>query len=87
MGTIYGHITNIVQNACDIIKGQRDSSSVAKLNKCDQYQAMVTNLIRNIIANRKAKSLSEFVSIILLQLNNVNNLLCGQILLIGSETA
>ena len=86
-GYVYGHITNIVQNACDIIKGQRDSSSVANLNKCDQYQAMVANLILNIIANRKAKSLSEFVSIILLQLNNVNNLLCGQIFLIGSETA
>lgn len=86
-GYVYGHITNIVQNACDIIKGQRDSSPVANLNKCDQYQAMVANLILNIIAHRKAKSLSEFVSIILLQLNNVNNLLCGQILLIGNETA
>ena len=76
-GYVYGHITNVVQNACGILKGQRDSSSVADLNKCDQCQNMIATLILNIIAHRQAKSLSEFVSLILLQLNNLNNLLGG----------
>lgn len=76
-GYVYGHITNIVQNACGIIRGQRDSSPVANLNKCDLCQNMVATLILNVIAQRQAQSLSEFVSIILSQLNNLNNLLGG----------
>ena len=76
-GYVYGHITNIVQNAGVIVKGQRDSSPVANLNKCDQCQNMIATLILNLIARRQAKSLSEFVSLILVQLNNLNNLLGG----------
>ena len=48
-----------------------------EVHKESYVYGYITNLILNIIANRKYKSLSEFVSIILLQLNNVNNLLCG----------
>lgn len=86
-GYVYGHITNIVQNACDIVKGQRDSSPVANLNKCDQCQNMIATLILNIIARRQAKSLSEFVSLILVQLNNLNNLLGGMPAALLSEGA
>lgn len=86
-GYVYGHITNIVQNACDIVKGQRDSSPVANLNKCDQCQNMIATLILNIIARRQAKSLSEFVSLILVQLNNLNNLLGGMPVALLSEGA
>ena len=77
-GYVYGHITNIVQNACGIIKGQRDGATVANLNKCDMCQNMVAGLILNIIALGKAKSLADFDAQILLQLSNLNNLLCGQ---------
>ena len=81
---VYGRITNLVQNACGIIKGQRDSSPVASLNKCDQCQSMVANLILNIIAAGRAKSLSDFEANIILQLSNLNNLLCGQpVILLG----
>ena len=75
---VFGKITNIVQNACGIIKGQRDSSPVASLNKCDQCQNMVANLILNIIALGNAKTLADFEAQIILQLSNLNNLLCGQ---------
>ena len=75
---VFGKITNIVQNACGIIKGQRDSSPVASLNKCDQCQNMVANLILNIIALGSAKTLEDFEAQIILQLSNLNNLLCGQ---------
>ncbi|MBR4641543.1 MAG: hypothetical protein IKO74_02335 [Selenomonadaceae bacterium] len=75
---VFGKITNIVQNACGIIKGQRDSSPVASLNKCDQCQNMVANLILNIIALGNAKTLEDFEAQIILQLSNLNNLLCGQ---------
>lgn len=77
----YGHITNIIQNACDIIKGGRDFASVANLNKCDQFQSMTANLILNLIARRQAKSLAEFDAAIIANLNAINNLLGGQLLL------
>lgn len=77
----YGHITNIIQNACDIIKGGRDFASVANLNKCDQFQSMTANLILNLIAKRQAKSLAEFDAAIIANLNAINNLLGGQLLL------
>ena len=75
---VYGHITNIVQNACGIIKGQRDGASVANLNKCDMCQNMTASLILNIIALGRAKNLEDFEAQIILQLSNLNNLLCGQ---------
>lgn len=75
---IYGRITNIVQNACGIIKGQRDCASVANLNKCDMCQNMTASLILNIIALGRAKNLEDFEAQIILQLSNLNNLLCGQ---------
>ena len=75
---VYGHITNIVQNACGIIKGQRDGATVANLNKCDQCQNMTASLILNIIAQGNAKNLEDFEAQIILQLSNLNNLLCGQ---------
>lgn len=75
---VFGKITNIVQNACGIIKGHRDDSPVANLNKCDQCQSMVANLILNIIAQGNAKTLEDFEAQIILQLSNLNNLLCGQ---------
>ena len=65
---VCGHITNIVQNACDIVN----------LNKCDMCQNMIAGLILNIIARRQAKNLEDFDTQILLQLSNLNNLLCGQ---------
>ena len=77
-GYVYGHITNIVQNACGIIKGQRDGATVANLNKCDQCQSMTANLILNIIALKTAESLEDFEAQIILQLSNLNNLLGGQ---------
>lgn len=77
----YGHITNIIQNACDIMKGGRDFATVANLNKCDQFQSMTANLILNLIAQRKAKSLAEFDAAIIANLNAINNLLGGQLLL------
>lgn len=77
----YGHITNIIQNACDIIKGGRDLAPVANLNKCDQFQSMTANLILNLIARRQAKSLAEFDAAIIANLNAINNLLGGQLLL------
>lgn len=77
----YGHITNIIQNACDIMKGGRDIAPVANLNKCDQFQSMVANLILNLIVKRQAKSLAEFDAAIIANLNAINNLLGGQLLL------
>ena len=77
----YGHWTNIVQNACGIIKGQRDSSDVHALNRCDQCQNMIGALFLNLVASAKPKSLAEFDAAIILQLNRFNNLLNGQLLI------
>lgn len=77
----YGHITNIIQNACGIIKGGRDCATVATLNKCDQFQNMVANLILNLITKSNFSTLAEFDAAILLHLNQFNNMLNGQLLL------
>ena len=83
-GFFYGHITNLVQNACGIIKGQRDFSDVSALNKCDQCQIMIANVILNAIANHSIKTLAEMDALIILQLNQLNQLLGGQSLLLRS---
>lgn len=85
-GRYYGRITNIVQNACDIIKGGRDNASVQCLNKCDQCQQMVANLILNLIAAGKADSFEQVEAAIIQQLNALNNLLGGQLLIGGANS-
>lgn len=83
-GYIYGHLTNIMQNACGVRRGQRDNAPVANLNKLDQVQSMIANLILQLIANRPdIKSLEQFEATILLQLDQLNRLLGGQCPLIG----
>ena len=77
----YGHWTNLIQNACGIIKGQRDFSDVHALNRCDQCQTMIANLLLNLVANRQISSCAEVDAAILLHLNKFNNLLGGQIYL------
>ena len=81
----YGRITNIIQNACDIIKGGRDNAPVQCLNKCDQCQQMVANLILNLIAAGKADSFEQVEAAIIQQLNALNNLLGGQLLIGGAK--
>lgn len=46
---------------------------------------MIANLILNLVANRKGKTLAEFDAAILLHLNQFNALLGGQLLLEGSD--
>ena len=83
-GYIYGHLTNIMQNACGVRRGQRDNAPVANLNKLDQVQSMIANLILQLIANRPdIKSLEQFEATIMLQLDQLNRLLGGQCPLIG----
>ena len=83
-GYIYGRLTNIMQNACGVRRGQRDNAPVANLNKLDQVQSMIANLILQLIANRPdIKSLEQFEATILLQLDQLNRLLGGQCPLIG----
>lgn len=77
----YGHWTNLIQNDCGIIKGQRDFSDVHALNRCDQCQTMIANLLLNLVANRQISSCAEVDAAILLHLNKFNNLLGGQIFL------
>ena len=77
----YGHITNIIQNACAIVKGDRDFAPSANLNKCDQFQSMTANLILNLITQRRLRSLCEFDAAILAHINQFNHLLGGQLLL------
>ncbi|MBR0287851.1 MAG: Rha family transcriptional regulator [Selenomonadaceae bacterium] len=83
-GYIYGHLTNIMQNACGVRRGQRDNAPVAYLNKLDQVQSMIANLILQLIANRPdIKSLEQFEATIMLQLDQLNRWLGGQCPLIG----
>lgn len=80
----YGHITNILQNACGIRRGQRDKAPVANLNKLDQVQQMIANLILQILATRpNIKTFEQFVATIRLQLNQFNRLLGGQMPLLN----
>ena len=84
-GYIYGHLTNIMRNACGVRRGQRDNAPVANLNKLDQVQSMIANLILRLLATRPdIKSLEQFEATILLQLDQLNRLLGGQTPLLNS---
>lgn len=87
-GYIYGHLTNIVQNACGIRRGERDNAPVANLNKLDQVQSMIANLILTFLATRPdIKTLEQFEATILLQLDRLNQLLGGQCPLLSGGAA
>ena len=84
---IYGHLTNIVQNACGIRRGERDNAPVANLNKLDQVQSMIGNLILQLLATRPdIKTLEQFEATILLQLDRLNQLLGGHCPLLSGGT-
>ena len=82
-GFYYGHLTNVVQDFCDIMKGHRDDAPVSNLNKLDQCQQMVANLIPNLITQGKADTFETTEAHILEHFTQLNNLLNGQVLLIG----
>ena len=86
-GYYYGHTTNIIQNACDIVKGGRDNASIQCLNKCEQCQQMVANLILNLIATGNADTYELVEVAILQQLNALNQLLGGQVKLLGKVSS
>lgn len=78
-GYIYGHLTNIIQTACDIRRGERDFAPVANLNKLDQVQSMIANLVLQLLASRPdIQSLEQFEATIILQLDAFKQLLSGQ---------
>lgn len=79
-GYVYGHLTNLIQSRCDIKRGQRDNAPVANLNKLDQVQNMVTNVIVRLIVGGKVCTLAEFEANIILQLDALNRLLGGDML-------
>lgn len=80
-GYIYGHLTNLIQNALGIEKGGRDNQSVKKLNQLDQTEDMAGGTILNHIARGSVNSLAEIDAQILLQLRRLNDLLSGQLFL------
>lgn len=80
-GYIYGHLTNLIQNALGIEKGSRDSQSIKKLNQLDQSEDIAGGVILNNIAQAKINSLAEIDALILLQLRQLNQLLSGQLFL------
>lgn len=80
---VYGHLTNLIQSRCDIKRGQRDNSPVANLNKLDQVQNMVANVIVRLIVGGKVCTLAEFEANIILQLDALNRLLGGDMPLLG----
>lgn len=84
-GFLFGHLTNLVQNLIGIPKGGRDSLSVKKLNQADQTEELCHNIIFFGIANNSFKSLADVDAQILLQLKQLNNLLCGQLFLPDSQ--
>ena len=82
-GYVYGHLTNLIQSRCDIKRGQRDNATVANLNKLDQVQNMVANVIFRLIVGGKVCTLAEFEANIILQLDALNRLLGGDMSLLG----
>lgn len=84
-GYIYGHLTNLIQNALGIEKGSRDSQSVKKLNQLDQSEDLAGNVILKNVAQAKIQSLAEIDAQILLQLRQLNQLLSGQLFLPSSH--
>lgn len=80
-GYLYGHLTNVIQNALSIDKGSRDEQSIRKLNQLDQAEDIAGNVILTNIASKKIETLAEIDAQILLQLRKLNELLCGQLFL------
>lgn len=80
-GYLYGHLTNVIQNALGIDKGSRDEQSIRKLNQLDQAEDIAGNVILTNIASKKIEMLAEIDAQILLQLRKLNELLSGQLFL------
>ena len=80
-GYIYGHLTNVIQNALGIEKGSRDSLTVKKLNQLDQAEDIAGGTIFTNIASGYIRSLAEIDALILSQLRQLNSLLSGQLFL------
>ena len=80
-GYLYGHLTNVIQNALGINKGSRDEQSIRKLNQLDQAEDIAGNVILTNIASKKIETLAEIDAQILLQLRKLNELLSGQLFL------
>ena len=78
-GYLYGHLTNLIQNALSIQKGCRDNCSVKKLNQLDQTEDIAGNVILQSIASNNLRSLADIDAQILLQIRKLNNLLSGQL--------
>lgn len=83
---IYGHLTNVIQNHCGVQRGQRDNTPVANLNKLDQVQSMVANIILKLIAGGRVKTLAEVEATIILQLDSLDRLLGGEMLMLSSSS-
>ena len=80
-GYLYGHLTNVIQNALGIDKGTRDKQTIRKLNQLDQAEDLAGNIILRGIADKTFATLAEVDALILLQLRKLNELLCGQLFL------
>lgn len=80
-GYLYGHLTNLIQNALGIEKGGRDNCSVKKLNQLDQAEDMAGGVILRSLADNNISSLAQIDAQILLQLRKLNDLLSGQLFL------
>ena len=78
-GYLYGHLTNVIQNALKIEKGSRDFQTAKKLNQLDQSEDIAENIITNGVANSDFKSLAEVEAKILVQLRQLNSLLGGHL--------
>ena len=79
---VYGHLTNLIQNRCGVQRGQRDNTPVANLNKLDQVQSMVANIVLKRIDEGRIKTLAEVEATIILQLNAFDRLLGGDMFLL-----
>ena len=82
-GYIYASFTNLIQDACGVKCGQRDNAPVANLNKLDQVQGMVANIIVKLIAGGKVRTLAEVKAHVILQLDTLDRLLGGEMPLLG----
>lgn len=87
VGYVYGHLTNLIQKRCGVERGQRDNTPVANLNKLDQVQGMVANIILKRVDEGRIKTLAEVEATIILQLDQLNRLLGGEMLMLGEAVA
>ena len=83
---IYGHLTNVIQNHCGVQREQRDNTPVANLNKLDQVQSMVANIILKLIAGGRVKTLAEVEATIILQLDSFERILSGEMLMLSENS-